>query len=216
MPPKPKLTREEVIAAGLELVSKGGAEALTARDLGRKLGTSASPIFTTFKNMEEVKREVRSAALECFNENLRAAIAYTPAYKEVGIQVVKFAKEQPNLFKLLFMTEGVDEAQSGDNFGNKAMVEQCIRLIRHDYELDEKRAMALFGHVWIYTFGISAMCATKACDYSQAEVNQMLSEAFFGFMQLVKSDVFGNDMNIPVKDSSKENSNLNIMWESLS
>ena len=51
MPPKPKFTREQVVDAALELVSKKGIEALTARELGAQLGSSACPIFTAFKNM---------------------------------------------------------------------------------------------------------------------------------------------------------------------
>ena len=63
MPPKPKFTREEVIDAALEIVSEKGMEALTSRDLGARLGSSARPIFTVFQNMEELQREVRIAAM---------------------------------------------------------------------------------------------------------------------------------------------------------
>ena len=59
MPPKPKFTREEIVEKALELVAQGGEEALTARDLGQRLGSSARPIFTVFKNMEELQGEVR-------------------------------------------------------------------------------------------------------------------------------------------------------------
>ena len=54
MPPKPKFTKEEIVAAALELVSEKGIEALTARELGVRLGSSARPIFTAFNSMEEV------------------------------------------------------------------------------------------------------------------------------------------------------------------
>ena len=64
MPPKPKFTREEITAAALDLVSERGIDALTARDLGVRLGSSARPIFTVFKNMEEVQQAVRQAAME--------------------------------------------------------------------------------------------------------------------------------------------------------
>ena len=46
MPPKPKFTKEEIVAAALELVSANGIEALTARELSAYLGSSARPIFT--------------------------------------------------------------------------------------------------------------------------------------------------------------------------
>ena len=39
MPPKPKYTKEEIINAALDMVREKGADSLTARDLGAKLGT---------------------------------------------------------------------------------------------------------------------------------------------------------------------------------
>ena len=74
MPPKPKHTREQIIAAALELVSEKGMETLTARELGARLGTSARPIFTAFKNMEEVQQEVIAAAAKRFQSYAQRAV----------------------------------------------------------------------------------------------------------------------------------------------
>lgn len=60
MPPKPKFTREEVVDTAIELIKDKGIEALTARELGAKLGSSARPIFTVFRNMEELISAVRN------------------------------------------------------------------------------------------------------------------------------------------------------------
>ena len=68
MPLKPKFTREEVVEAALALVSESGIEALTARELGEKLGSSARPIFTVFQNMEELRDEVYKAAMRRFED----------------------------------------------------------------------------------------------------------------------------------------------------
>ena len=88
MPPKPKFTREEIIEAALQLVSERGMAALTARDLGERLGSSARPIFTLFKNMEEVQQEVRKAAINRFNDFALRAEEYTPAFKQFGMQMI--------------------------------------------------------------------------------------------------------------------------------
>ena len=53
MPRKFLFTREEITAAALALVREKGADALTARALGERLGTSAKPVFGLFKNMED-------------------------------------------------------------------------------------------------------------------------------------------------------------------
>ena len=91
MPPKPKHTREQIIAAALELVSEKGMETLTARELGARLGTSARPIFTAFKNMEEVQQEVIAAAAKRFQSYAQRAVHFTPAFKQLGMQVLLFA-----------------------------------------------------------------------------------------------------------------------------
>ena len=80
MPPKPKFTKEEIITAALELVSEEGMQALTARELGARLGSSARPIFTVFNSMEEVQEEVRTAALKRFESYAEKAVEYTPVF----------------------------------------------------------------------------------------------------------------------------------------
>ena len=62
MAPKNKFTREEMVAAGVELVREKGMEAVTARSIAEKLGVSTQPVFTCFSTMEEVRREIRAAA----------------------------------------------------------------------------------------------------------------------------------------------------------
>ena len=78
MPPKPKFTREEIVAAALEIVSQRGVEALTARELGVALGSSARPIFTVFRNMEELQQEVRTAAMARFEHFAQQSEADAP------------------------------------------------------------------------------------------------------------------------------------------
>ena len=95
MPPKPKFTKEEITAAALELVSEQGIEALTARNLGARLGSSARPIFTVFHSMEEVQQEVRTAAMGRFEAFISGGREDVPIFKRFGIQMVRFAVEEP-------------------------------------------------------------------------------------------------------------------------
>ena len=74
MPPKPKFTREEIVASAVDLVSKKGIDYLTTRNLGEWMGSSARPIFTVFNSMDEVIREVRKAATEKFNSYIREIV----------------------------------------------------------------------------------------------------------------------------------------------
>lgn len=201
MPPKPKFTKEEIIAAALELVSQNGIEALTSRDLGKKLGSSARPIFTVFKGMEEVQQEVKRAAMARFDRFAEKAVDYTPAFKQFGMQMVLFANEEPKLFQLLFMTEN-REAKSFDQvlFDLGTTGQLCIDVIMNDYGLNRPNAILLFRHLWIHTFGIGALCASGTCRFSEAEVNEMLGQDFMAMLMLIKS---GNFKNTTVKPKLK-------------
>ena len=194
MPPKPKFTKEELVAAALELVSEKGIEALTARELGVRLGSSARPIFTVFNSMEEVQEEVRAAALKRFESYAEKAMHYTPVFKQVGMQMILFAMEEPKLYRLVYMSENAgatDFEGITQRLGDVAQL--CVDVIQRDYGLSEKDAKALFEHVWIYTFGIGALCATGMCRFSQDEIIQMLGQDFMAMLFYAKS----GRMNIP-------------------
>lgn len=179
MPPKPKFTREEITLAALEIVSQKGADALTARELGNALHSSARPIFTIFKNMEELQDAVRAAAMHRFEEYAAHPLADMPLFKQVGMQMIRFAMQEPRLFRLLFMQENREMVGFHDMFGALGpMAEICINAIQKEYGLAEPAAQKLFENVWIYTFGVGALCATKACLFSEAELGEMLSTAF--------------------------------------
>ena len=188
MPPKPKFTKEEIVAAALELVSEKGIEALTARELGVRLGSSARPIFTVFSSMEEVQEEVRAAALKRFESYAEKAMHYTPVFKQVGMQMILFAMEEPKLYQLVYMSENAgatDFKGIVERLGDVAQL--CVDVIQRDYVLSKNDAKALFEHVWIYTFGIGALCATGMCRFSQEEIIQMLGQDFMAMLFYAKS-----------------------------
>ena len=198
MPPKPKFTKEEIVAAALELVSKKGIEALTARELGVRLGSSARPIFTVFNSMEEVQEEVRKAALKRFESYAEKAMHYTPVFKQVGMQMILFAMEEPKLYQLVYMSENVgatDFEGIVDRLGDVAQL--CVDVIQRDYGLSKKDAKALFEHVWIYTFGIGALCATGMCRFSQEEIIQMLGQDFMAMLFYAKSGRMTKPTTVP-------------------
>lgn len=188
MPPKPKFTKEEIVAAALEVVSQKGVEALTARELGNALGSSARPIFTVFKNMEELQDEVRKAAMRRFESFAGHALPDMPLFKQVGMQMVLFGAKEPKLYQLLFMQENRSNNTFDDVFGELGTTADiCIEAIQKDYSLSSADAKTLFENVWIYTFGVGALYATRVCQFSEEKVGQMLSTEFQAMMMLVKS-----------------------------
>ena len=132
MPPKPKFPREEIIDAAFEIVRSQGTDALTSRALGNKMGSSARPIFTIFKDMSKLKNEVRSKAETLLNEYLSRAENYEPLYKQAVKETIQFASDEPNLFYLLFMTE------NGEPVNFEFLKEKFKNEIAHYLDILEK------------------------------------------------------------------------------
>lgn len=189
MPPKPKFTKDEIVQAALEVVSQKGVEALTAKELGDALGSSARPIFTVFRSMKEVQDEVRAAAMRRFERFAAQTLPDMPLFKQVGMQMVLFGAKEPKLYQLLFMQENHNAASFDDVFGALGpTAETCIQSLRNAHGLTEAESRLLFETVWIYTFGIGALCATGTCRFSEQRLVEMLSTEFQAMLLFVKPD----------------------------
>lgn len=188
MPPQPKFTREEIVALALELVSERGIDALTARSLGEKMGSSPRPIFTAFKSMEEVKDEVMQAAQKKYYEMQKEPVKDAPKFKQFGVNMVKFASQEPKLFALLFMQKNEKAHTFADVFEMLGIgAVESIKTIEETYGLEADTAGALFRQVWIFTYGIAVLTVNGVCDFSEEEVSQMLTENFHGALNDIHS-----------------------------
>lgn len=187
MPPKPKFTKEQIVETALALVAEKGTQGLTARELGAALGSSARPIFTVFRNMEEVQTEVRAAAMRRFEDYAADKLPDMPLFKQVGMRMVLFAVHEPKLFRLLFMHENPDAVGFDDVYGELGgTADLCVRSLREVHGLDEDEAHRLFEHVWVYTYGIAALCAGGVCRFSEDRLSGMLTTEFQAMLSFVK------------------------------
>lgn len=191
MPPKSKFTKEQIAQAALNIVREQGLEGLTARALGKRLGSSACPIFTVFENMEEVQQAVLEAAGACYREYVERGLSEKLAFKGVGTQYILFAVEEPRLFQILFMSGRTGRP----DFENVLPLidesyEQILLSITAGYGLQETAAERLYRHLWIYTHGIAAMCVTQTCCFTGEEISGMLTEVFSSLLKKIKEEKY--------------------------
>ena len=184
MPPKAKFTKEEITEAAFNIVRTDGLDALTSRELGVRLGSSARPIFTVFRNMEEVQQAVVDAAKTLYKEYVSKGLRAEHPFKGVGTQYILFSVNEPKLFQLLFMTE---RPQVPDLSGVLPLIEdsyeEILVSIQDDYGIDAVFAEKLYRHLWIYTHGIATLCATRMCRFTDTEISSMITEVFASILK---------------------------------
>ena len=191
MPPRVKFSREEIIAAALDIVRRGGMAALTARSLAAELGSSAKPVFGLFENMQEVQDEVVRAANAEYQSFLRAEMmrgAYPP-YKASGMAYIAFARQEKELFKLLFMRD-----RSGEQIKeNPEEMEALIGLIAKQVNIDKEAARFFYLEMWAYTHGIASMIATGFYEWDEQLASRALTDVYEGLKHRYKNGGVRND-----------------------
>ena len=181
MPRKALLTKEAVTAAGLAIVRREGQNALTARALSRELGCSLSPIFTVFKDMDEIQVSVKKAAEDFFADFMKDVNEFEPAFKEFGLRLVRFAKQDGNLFDMLFLSRGGRSDIAGQ------IAQRSLMDIQQNYDLNDSQASMIFKQMWPVATGIASLCVHRPMAFSEEETGQILSNHFSGMLWLIKS-----------------------------
>lgn len=181
MPPKPKISREKIVSAALDMVRVQGMEALNARAIAGKLGCSTQPIFSHYSTMDDLKRDVIKAASELYDRHIAQAMKSSeyPPYKASGMAYISFAREEKELFRLLFMRD-----RSGENIEYNGDVDELIALISERTGLSTEEAQRFHWEMWVFVHGIASMAATSYLDWGTETISEFLTDAFEGLKQV--------------------------------
>jgi AcrR family transcriptional regulator len=179
MPPKARYTREEISEAAYEMVRKYGKDLLTARSLAATLETSTAPIFTAFSSIDEVMESVKERAYALYSEYIAEGLLEEIPFKASGLKYIQFAKDEPELFRLLFM--GSPEKLPNGDFvpasdGNSSLVQSALE---KSWGIDKESAKRIYNHLTIYCHGIAVFIVQQSASFSDEDIGRMLSEVFY-------------------------------------
>ncbi len=178
MAPRIKIEKEMIISAAIECVREEGADSLTVRNIATRLNCSIQPIFRVFKTMDNMKLETIKKV-----SNMLAASMYgdNKDFCEVGLSYVKFAREEKQLFKLLYMNDFRDNVSfinATDNESDASVIQQLAKTTN----LSLDNAKQLYLEMWIFTHGIASMLCADTYQFSDSEIEFLLSNAFTAFL----------------------------------
>ena len=158
MPPTVRFTRDAVLHAACQLMRREGMEALNARAIAKELGGSTQPIFRLFTNMEDLHRELILYVARQFQAHAEADMAQSDSpYIQLCTTYLLYGRDEPELFKLLFMRDRVSEGQYSD----QTNFDLVFNLIKKETPLDDETALRFFERTWLFIHGLAVCIATK-------------------------------------------------------
>lgn len=177
MPPKVKITKEDIINSAIEIIRKDGEVSVNARSIAKHLNCSTQPIFSNFATMEELQKEILAQSHNIYLSFLEseAKSGKYPRYKAFGMAYIRFAKEEKNLFKMLFMCD-----RSGKELSSTEDFETSVNMIMEANEVNRETASLMHLEMWTFVHGIASMLATSFLDLEWELVSNMLTDAYLG------------------------------------
>lgn len=158
MPPTVRFTRDAVLHAACQLMRREGMEALNARAIAKELGGSTQPIFRLFTNMEDLHRELILYVARQFQAHAEADMAQSDSpYIQLCTTYLLYSRDEPELFKLLFMRDRISEGQYSD----QTNFDLVFNIIKKETPLDDETALRFFERTWLFIHGLAVCIATK-------------------------------------------------------
>lgn len=175
-----KIQKEDIINAALDLLNENNIDSIQARTLAKKLRCSTQPIFYQFNNMEEIKEEVRKKAMEIYSQYMLDIKDKEKPYKNMGTNYLKFAKEKPQLFKLIFMSETKLTLENFMTYDEN--YKQISEIVEKQTGLKPEFIKEFHLRMWIFTHGIACLISTNVCDFTYEKISNLLLEQYNSMM----------------------------------
>lgn len=185
MAPRNKFSRDEMIEKAVQVVRKQGIGALTAKSLANELGVSTQPVFTCFHTIEEVRREVVNAAKILYDDYVKEGLCNDIPFLGFGMHYIRFAKEEPELYRLLFLS--TDQSEGNSAFGEmNASLELVTDSMQETYHIDAKTAERYFRDMRLVAHSLATLIVTGSCPYTDQEIGRILTGFSIGHCMAIK------------------------------
>lgn len=188
MPPKAKITKEMVIDAAFEVAREKGAERINARTVSEKLKCSTQPVMYHFATIEELKRTVYAKADRYHSEYLmRFEEAPTDVMLEIGLNYIRFAMEEPNLFRFLFQSNFFTGTTLLEMIDAEELA-PVLAAMQGAIGKSIKQVKEIFLTVFLFAHGYACIIANNSLKYDEELIKEHLDRAYSGAILAVQEE----------------------------
>ena len=179
-----KITKDMILEAAFDIVREKGLEEVSNRSIAKRLECSIRPIYYQFNNSDELKKELYTKIEKYFYKYIMDnMIDNIPYYRQVGINYIKFAREEKNFFKILFMSKS-DYLPEGFVSKSEDDFKEISKLIKMSTKLNDDDIKSFHIKMWMFTHGIATLLATDTVLFTEEQISNLLSSQFQALMLL--------------------------------
>ena len=177
-----KITKEMILDTAFSIARREGINSISNRRIAKELNSSIRPIYYQFKNTEELKLELGKKIDTYFYDYLlNNKLGNMPLYKQIGINYIRFSRDEKKLFKILFMS---DNKLLPSDFILDTDYMKIKDIIRISTNLSDKDIKSFHLKMWLFTHGIATLSANDTILFTDKQISDLLSYEFQALMLL--------------------------------
>ena len=175
MPAIKKISKEAIIDAAVDVLREGGASAINARNVAKKLGCSTQPIYLSFQNMDDLKAAVTQRAIALHTQHVLDSLrnhedngsiySQYSRYSTYGMGFVKFAAQEKHLFRWLYL-----EGKQLGPYQDDVLLPEIIAAIVNEYGYTKELAEKLHKDMAYYSYGLALLANTDHLNLTDEEL----------------------------------------------
>ena len=109
MPPKIRVTEDSIISAAIEVARQNGFEHINARTVSGQLRCSTQPVMYHFLTIDNLKKAAFKRLDQLHSEYMMNTRPGQDPILGIGLNYIRFAVEEPQLFRFLFQSGYAEE-----------------------------------------------------------------------------------------------------------
>lgn len=191
MPAIKKVSKDEIVDAAVEVLCDGGFSAVNARSVAKKLGCSTQPIYFSFRNMDELKAAVSERAIKMHimrvRDSLRIHEGNDSRYSSYGMGFVKFAAEEKQLFRWLYL-----EGEQPGAYQNDVLTSEIIDVIVDEFGYCEDVARRFHRDMVYFSYGLAILANTDHLNLTEKELREAFRREFRALIS-----IYGKPTKLP-------------------
>jgi len=186
MPPKIKITKEMIIDAAFEITRTEGADKLTARRISEYLNCSTQPVLYHFATVDEIKSAVYQQADEYHTGYLmNMENDYGNPMLAMGMNYIRFAVEESNLFKFLFQSNEFSGTGMLQLIESEELI-PMLMMLQQEVETSLEQAKEIFTILVVFIHGYASFYANNDMIYDENDLIEKLTDVFEGAIYTAK------------------------------
>lgn len=175
------VTREMIINGAFNLLKREGAEGINARSIAKEINCSTQPLYSEFKNMDELKKALLAMAMEYYKEYSKSFV--DGSYLSYGMVFLRFSIEEKYLFRYLYLRKRDNPVDVVDD----ANINDIIASMTNSYDLSKEKAILLHKNMGIYALGLAVMLNYSYSVCTAEELKNRLELEFKALYPLYKN-----------------------------